>query len=202
MTTLAPSHSLHHLEDDLAQQLERTARRRERGREVVVRFRFGELDDFGLGRRHYDSPPAWLGEWHRSTKLPASQLVMIFTDERLLVWRLERFAELGFSAAESSRFAGRSPDSSCVTSLGRHGRAASVARTLWVPKTRFRAPNPVSATHPSRTFSFLHQMSKRVGLAEVERTPAGAGPEATCDAACAGSCGVRGDAGGAAARFR
>jgi hypothetical protein len=47
MTTLAPSHSLHHLEDDLTQQLERTARRCERGREVVVRFRLGELRRLG-----------------------------------------------------------------------------------------------------------------------------------------------------------
>jgi hypothetical protein len=35
------------LEDDLAQQLERTARRRERGREVAVRFRLGELKRLG-----------------------------------------------------------------------------------------------------------------------------------------------------------
>ena len=35
------------LEDDLAQQLERTARRCERGREVVVRFRLGELRRLG-----------------------------------------------------------------------------------------------------------------------------------------------------------
>jgi hypothetical protein len=35
------------LEDDLAQQLERTARRRERGREVAVRFRLGELRRLG-----------------------------------------------------------------------------------------------------------------------------------------------------------
>jgi hypothetical protein len=41
------SHSLHHLENDLAQQLERTARRCERGREVVVRFRLGELRRLG-----------------------------------------------------------------------------------------------------------------------------------------------------------
>jgi hypothetical protein len=41
------SHPLHHLENDLAQQLERTARRYERGREVVVRFRLGELRRLG-----------------------------------------------------------------------------------------------------------------------------------------------------------
>jgi hypothetical protein len=35
------------LEEDLAQQLERTARRRERGREVPVRFRLGELRRLG-----------------------------------------------------------------------------------------------------------------------------------------------------------
>lgn len=58
MTPLAQSHSLHHfLEDDLAQQLERTARRRERGREVVVRLRLGELRRLGgreteLGEPH------------------------------------------------------------------------------------------------------------------------------------------------------
>ena len=35
------------LEEDLAQQLERTAGRRERGREVPVRFRLGELRRLG-----------------------------------------------------------------------------------------------------------------------------------------------------------
>jgi hypothetical protein len=42
-------------EDDLAQQLERTARPRERGREVAVRFRLGELRRLGCP---IDRPPA------------------------------------------------------------------------------------------------------------------------------------------------
>jgi hypothetical protein len=39
-------------------------------------------------------------------------------DERLLVWRLERFAELGFSAAESSELAESEADHAALASAG------------------------------------------------------------------------------------
>ena len=55
----------------------------------------------------------------------------ILKDERLLEWRLERFAELGFSAAESSELAESEADCHLAAAIGGlSARAAAPDRPL------------------------------------------------------------------------
>ena len=54
----------------------------------------------------------------------------ILKDERLLVWRLERFAELGFSAAESSELAESEADYHLAAGLASAGCPLELLRQI------------------------------------------------------------------------
>ena len=71
----------------------------------------------------------------RLLKHPAERLVTvpsveILKDERLLEWRLERFAELGFSAAESSELAGSEADCHLAAALASAGCPLELLRQI------------------------------------------------------------------------
>ena len=76
--------------------------------------------------------------------------VEILKDERLLEWRLERFAELSFSAAESSELAESEADwhlAAALASAGSRSRLSSSG-----PQHRPRAPTTAERRHePMRT---------------------------------------------------
>jgi hypothetical protein len=68
-------------------------------------------------------------------KHPTERLVTvpndeILKDERLLVWRLERFAELGFSAAESSELAESEADHHLAAALASAGCPLELLRQI------------------------------------------------------------------------
>jgi hypothetical protein len=54
----------------------------------------------------------------------------ILKDERLLEWRLERFAELGFSAAESSELAESEADHHLAAALASAGCPLELLRQI------------------------------------------------------------------------
>jgi hypothetical protein len=54
----------------------------------------------------------------------------ILKDERLLEWRLERFAELGFSAAESSELAESEADYHLAAALASAGCPLELLRQI------------------------------------------------------------------------
>lgn len=54
----------------------------------------------------------------------------IIKDERLLEWRLKRFAELGFSAAESSELAESEADWHLAAALASAGRPLELLRQI------------------------------------------------------------------------
>ena len=54
----------------------------------------------------------------------------IIKDERLLVWRMERFAELGFSAAESSELAESEADYHLAAALASVGCPLELLRQI------------------------------------------------------------------------
>ncbi len=54
----------------------------------------------------------------------------ILKDERLLEWRLERFAELGFSAAESSELAESEADCHLAAALAAAGCPLELLRQI------------------------------------------------------------------------
>jgi hypothetical protein len=68
-------------------------------------------------------------------KHPAERLVtmpsdQVPKDERLLVWRLQRFAELGFSAAESSELAESEADHHLAAALVAAGCPLELLRQI------------------------------------------------------------------------
>jgi len=68
-------------------------------------------------------------------KHPAERLMTvpsdeILKDERLLAWRLERFAELGFSAAESSELAESEADYHLAAALASAGCPLELLRQI------------------------------------------------------------------------
>ena len=63
----------------------------------------------------------------RLVTMPSGEIIK---DERLLVWRLERFAELGFSAAESSELAESEADYHLAAALASAGCPLELLRQI------------------------------------------------------------------------
>jgi len=67
---------------------------------------------------------------HPTERLVTMPCDEILKDERLLVWRLERFAELGFSAAESSELAESEADHHLAAALASAGCPLELLRQI------------------------------------------------------------------------
>jgi hypothetical protein len=67
---------------------------------------------------------------HPTERLVTMRSDATLKDERLLVWRLERFAELGFSAAESSELAESEADYHLAAALASAGCPLELLRQI------------------------------------------------------------------------